>query len=123
MKALDKLNNVERAKLLFELFPEEIPALIQCIKAIAETICNDPEKLKQNWNGQMLTADFWIELAKDTMQRIEKNGDVLLKSSRRFSDQLFDGYNALFSAHCLQQYSKQDECNGQFRNAVEMLFT
>lgn len=48
MKPLINFNNAERAKLLFELFPDCIPGSIQYIKAIADTICNDPSDLKQN---------------------------------------------------------------------------
>lgn len=122
MKQLEQLNNVERAKLLFELLPQQIPGFVHCMKAIAEIICNDPEKLKQQWDGQILTADFWIELAKDAKSRIEKNEKELLKNSRRFSDQLFDGYNALFAVHCLQEYCKQPEADNKFNRAVELLF-
>lgn len=123
MKPLEQLNNVERAKLLFELFPAAIPASIECIKAIANTICNDPEDLKQKWEGQFFTAAFWIQLATDTKKSIEKNGQQLKKNSRRFSDQLFDGYNALFTVHCLQQYITLEECSDKaFAKAVEMLF-
>lgn len=102
--------------------PQQIPGFVHCMKAISKTISNDPEKLKQQWDGQILTADFWIELAMDSKRRIEKNGQALLKNSRRFSDQLFDGYNALFAVHCLQEYSKQQEADSKFKQAVELLF-
>lgn len=123
MKPLINLNNVERAKLLFELFPDCIPGSIQFIKAIADTISNNPSDLKQDWKENFVTTDFWIQLAKDTRQRIEKNGKELTKNSRRFSDQLFDGYNALFAVHCLKQFIKSKECiSTSFANAVEMFF-
>ena len=122
MKPLNNLNNVERAKLLFELFPDEMPGLMECIKVIAGTIISNPDKLKRQWNGQILTADFWLQLSTDASKRIEKNKKKLLKNSRRFSDQLFDGYNALFAVHCLQEYGKTDECNVPFKHAIVMLF-
>ena len=121
MKPLHKFNNVEKAKLLFELFPEETAKSISCIKAMADMICNDPEEVKQKWEDQFFTADFWIGLARDTRERIEKNGIQLTKSSRRFSDQLFDGYNAFFSIYVLQQCAVIQE-ETQFKKAVELFF-
>ena len=46
MKPLNKMNNVEKAKLLFELFPEEMPLLIAFIKEFTQSIINEPGKLK-----------------------------------------------------------------------------
>ena len=123
MKSLEQLNNVERAKLFFELFPENIPGIICCIKSIAGTICNDPADMKQKWKHQIFTAGFWIGLTADIRKRIDKYLQRLAKSSRLFSDQLFDGYNALFSVHCLQQYIKAEENSGKpVIKAIEMFF-
>lgn len=38
MKPLDNLKNVERAKLLHELFPDEIPAMLKFLKSLSITI-------------------------------------------------------------------------------------
>jgi hypothetical protein len=123
MKTLETLNNVERAKLLFELFPDAIPAFLDCAKVIASRILKDPDSLKEQWNGVLITAGFWIELAKDTSQRIDKYHARLQTSSRLFSEQLFDGYNALFSSHCLQQYAANETCtNKRFAQLVAVLF-
>ncbi|HUN01237.1 MAG TPA: hypothetical protein PLS00_00160 [Niabella sp.] len=123
MKPLDKLNNVEKGKLLFDLFPANIPKAIDFILAIAKMICNDPDNLKQQWENQFLTVEFWLRLATDTQQRIEKNGKSLHRSGSRFADQLFDGYNALFTVHCLGEYSVNEACTDKrFAKAIEMLF-
>ena len=42
MKPLNKLNNVEKGRLLFELFPEEMPQLIAFINDFTQSIINDP---------------------------------------------------------------------------------
>lgn len=123
MKKYDQLNNVEKGKLLFDLFPESIPEAIKFIQAIANIICNDPQELKNNWENSFFTVEFWHGLATDTKRRIEKNGNTLHTSGRRFADQLFDGYNALFTVHCLQQYAINEACtNKRFAQAIEMLF-
>lgn len=123
MKTYKQLNNVEKGKLLFDLFPENIPAAIKFIEAIANTICNDPAELRNNWENQFFSVEFWHGLATDTKRCIEENDNTLHKSGRRFADQLFDGYNALFTVHCLQQYAINEACtNKRFAQAIEMLF-
>jgi len=123
MKPLDKLNNVEKGKLLFDLFPASIPKAIAFIQAVATMICNDPDNLKQQWENQFFSVELWLRLATNTKELIEKNGTSLHRSARRFADQLFDGYNALFTVHCLGQYSVNEACTDKrFAKAIEMLF-
>lgn len=38
MKPLNNLNNVEKAKLLHELFPDEIPAILTFVKNLSITM-------------------------------------------------------------------------------------
>lgn len=123
MKRLQQLDNIAKGRLLYDLFPEAIPDAVRFIKTIADTICNDPGELKRNWKDNFFTVDFWTGLAKDAKEAIENNGTAIHQSSRRFSDQLFDGYAALFTVHCLHEYIKQEQCKNQsFRHAMPMLF-
>lgn len=123
MKRLQQLDNIAKGRLLYDLFPEAIPDAVCFIKTIADTICNDPEELKRNWKDNFFTLDFWAGLAKDAKETIEDNGATIYQSGRRFSDQLFDGYAAMFTVHCLQEYIKQEQCKDQsFKHAVQMLF-
>jgi hypothetical protein len=124
MKPLDNLNNVERAKLLHELFPNEIPASLKYVKSLSITIEEEKEILNSKWDNQLFSFAFWLSLAKDAERKIDQYGEKLHKSSRLFADQLFDGYAAFYLAHCLIQHtSQQEHQNKKFTKAVGLLFT
>ncbi len=123
MKPLDNLNNVERAKLLHELFPDKIPAILKFVKSLSITIEEEKEMLNSKWDNQLFSFAFWLSLAKDAEKKIDQYGEKLHKSSRLFADQLFDGYAALYLAHCLIQLtSQQEHQNKKFAKAIELLF-
>mgnify|MGYP003575016516 CR=1 FL=1 len=123
MKPLSQFDNVAKGRLLYDLFPEAIPEAVSFIKTIADIICNDPDEFKRNWKDNFFTIDFWTGLAKEIKETIEDNGSTIHQSGRRFSEQLLDGYAAVFTVHCLQEYIKQEECkNYSFKHAIQMLF-
>jgi len=126
MQPLNNLTHVEKAKLLFQFFPSEIPAFIVFEKWLAEKLILDKKTIEMEWGRENspFTFPFWLSLAEDTVKRIEKNDTTLAQSSNRFADQLFDGYNAFFSIHCLNVFAKSQKCESkQFALAVELFFT
>jgi hypothetical protein len=123
MKPLIKLSNVERAKLLFELFPEEMPKFISFMIELTRAIIEDPLKLKSKAIDQIHTTEFWQELVLNAKRRLDQYGDKVAKRSRLFSEQLFDGYDSIYAGYCLHQYIiKNEGLNRKFRNAVMLLF-
>lgn len=123
MQTLDNLNNVQRAKLLFDLLPADIPAYIDFTKSLAERVKENPGALREKWQAPLLNVDMWVRLAQAVHDVIEKYGTKLSKSGRLFSDHLFDGYTALFSVHCLQQFVQHVELKEpRFKGAVTLLF-
>lgn len=123
MKPLNKLNNVEKAKLLFELFPEEMPQLIAFINDCTQSIINDPGKLKAKPIDQIDTTEFWQGLVDDAKRKLDLYGNKLAKRSRLFSDQLFDGNNSLYACYCLHEYLRSNSyTNRKFRYGVLLLF-
>ena len=121
MKSLDKLNNVERARLLFDLFPDEKPAYIKFMDAAVQKIMSDEKELRENWEGKLITVDFWLRLAKTAENKINKYGSKLKASNRLFGDQFFDGYNAMLASHCLHQFKKITS-NQRFIKAIDVFF-
>lgn len=123
MKPLNNLNNAEKAKLLHELFPDEIPAILTFVKNLSITIEEEKEVLNSKWDNQLFSFSFWLSLAKDAEKKIDQYGTKLHKSSNLFADQLFDGYAALYLVHCLIQLTSQREHqNKKLVKAVELLF-
>ena len=117
------MNNVEKGKLLFELFPEEMPVLIAFMKEITQSVINDPGKLKAKPIDQIYTTEFWQELVDDAKRKLDLYGNKLAKRSRLFSDQLFDGYNSIYAGYCLHEYIRSDSyTNRKFRYGVLLLF-
>lgn len=124
MQPLKLLNNVQKARLLHSLLSEEIPGFLAYLKEMAETVIAQQEELKKDWKDQMFGAGFWIELAEQAQKTLAKYPKDLAKSAGVFSDQLFDGYNAIFTAHALTQYILTDsEMDVKFKQAVTLLFT
>lgn len=123
MKPIEKLTNVERARLLHQLFPQEMPAFVKYVKGVAEIAINEQEQHKAKWTNHLLTFDFWLTLATTIDRIIDKYADRLPKSNRLFADQLFDGYNAMFMLHCLETYTTIHKSeNEKFNQAISLLF-
>jgi len=123
MQTLKSLNNQEKAKLMHNLFVGEIPAFLEFLKEQATVVQNNSEELKVNWSGQMFGADFWIELAGEILKKTTANAKELKKSANAFSDQLFDGYLAVFTIHVLTFYADNEEnVNEKFKTAISLFF-
>ena len=123
MQPLTQLNNTERAKLLFELFPGEIPDFLFFLKSVTDNLVGDPDQLKERWINRFCSAECWLRLAGAIQKKLDRYKQQLPKRSRLFGDQLFDGYTALYTAHCLQQYIQHGKpADAHFKNAVELLF-
>ncbi len=123
MKSLEQLVNVEKAKLLHELFPQEIPALLAYADRLCMTIQEEEQLLRTKWDNGLFTVDAWLSFVKEAGNKIHKYGGRLYTQSRLFADQLFDGYLALYMVHCLTLYTttRQHE-NRKFVQAIDLLF-
>jgi len=123
MKTIDSLTNVEKAKLLHQLFPSAIPALLEFVQGMGDGIREDEQKQRELWEHGLFGFDFWLTLIADADRKIKKYGRQLEKSSSLFSDQLFDGYLALYLVHCLMIYTTMRvHPNPKFTKAVDLLF-
>lgn len=122
MKPLEKMNNIEKGKFLADLFPEELPNIILFIQQeIAHFSINEAD-IKRHWTASLVTDGFWLQLVRNIEKAITQSGDRLHRNHRWFADQLFDGYNALFTIYCLVEYSITDECNHKLRQGIHLLF-
>ncbi|WP_413670128.1 hypothetical protein ACEN9X_09415 [Mucilaginibacter sp. Mucisp86] len=121
MKPINQLTNVEMGRYIHQLFPEEMPQFIDYAKSVSEFVQQDAKNKK--WENDFLPPQLWMDIAKHTEQVILKYGVQLHKNSRLFSDQLFDGFNAIFIMHCLRLYTTtQQLANRKFSLAVDLFF-
>ena len=123
MNPLTKLSNTERARLLFELFPDEMLKFLQFIIEFTNTIIANPNTLKNEAIDHIHTTEFWQELANNAKSKLDQYGNELAKSSKLFSEQLFDGYNSIYAGYCLHRYIiHARSVNSKFKNCVLLLF-
>lgn len=123
MNALHQLTNVERAAILHQLFPDEIPALLDFISGFCSTIKEDEERNRQAWKNGIFTFDFWLNLLNTVEERIKRSNSRFNKSHWQFSEQLFDGFLACFTICAIQNYvTVRQHDNKKFMQAVDLLF-
>jgi hypothetical protein len=123
MKALNQLDNPGKAWLLHQLFPNEIPALIDFVQGMCEAVKEDEDLNRAKWNNDLFTFDFWLAIAGEVEQKIDKYGAKLHKNSNLFADQLFDGYLACFTIQCVVTYTTvRKHSDEKFVKAVDLLF-
>ena len=123
MRALDKMNNVERAYLLAKLFPDTLKELTAFVQEETERFRAQEEYMRSIWADKtLLTADFWFGLVGNTEQILKRYNVMLHRSLRVFSDQLFDGYNAIFLTNCLIEYAERENCDRKLKEAIHLLF-
>lgn len=123
MKLLENLTNVEKARLLHELFPQEIPALLEFTNNMSITIQEDEQSARDQWKNGLLTVEAWLSFAEEVRSKIDKYGKKLHTHSRLFADQLFDGYTALYMVHYMTLYATtRKHTNHKFVLAIDLLF-
>lgn len=123
MQPLKLLTNVQKARLLHSLLIQEIPEFLGYLNELTETVLNDKERIKAEWQDQLFGVDFWFGLAEEVQRVMAKYAKELHKSSAVFADQLFDGYTAIFTAHALTQYVTHGRnTDPKFKPAVDLLF-
>lgn len=123
MKPLENLINVEKARLLHELFPQKIPVLLEYTNNLCLTIQEDEQLTRSQWENGLLTVEAWLSFVEEVRSKIDKYGKRLHTQSRLFADQLFDGYTALYMLHCMNLYTTtRKHSNHKFVLAIDLLF-
>ena len=122
MKTLNKMDNIDRAYLLAKLFPEGLEELTEFIKKEADFFNKHRSQIEKQWTEQHITVNQWFEYIANFERRYAKNGTRLYRNKRTFRDQLFDGYDALFTIHATIHFTEQIECSQEMKYAIYMLF-
>lgn len=124
MKALTSLNNTDKGKLLHELFPDEIPALLDRLSTVCAELKTNQDEHRKTWDFGLMTFDTWLQLADHVEERIKKYRSSMVKSSRVFSDQLFGSfdYTVIFVNDRIIKYAQYQSNNAKFKLAVTLLF-
>ncbi len=123
MKSLEEYNNMDKAELLFQLFPKEMPELICFIEGMSISIIQDEDRKTRQ--AEIDLASFLKQLlaAKDAHARIEKHGSELQSNQRLFARELCDETLASFTRYCIIVYvSVRQHPNQRFVHLVHALW-
>lgn len=122
MKTIEQLTNVDKAKIMFDLFRNEIPEFLEYVVFMADKVINDKDELIANWNNPFLNYHQWLSLSEQVSATVKRFSKSLSKSSNVFAEQLFGGYSALFSNHCLEQYGFHRAESSRFGQAISLFY-
>jgi hypothetical protein len=123
MKALNKMNNLDKGELLCRLFPEELEDIQNAIKKECEYFLAHETLFRESWYQKgFFTAGFWYSLVQAAYKEIENSQDKLWKHPRSFADCFFDGHNSLFALYCLIEYADNEKCNNNLKQAIHLFF-
>lgn len=124
MKDLRNFTNTDKAKLLHELFPEEIAPLLDRIQAVCADLKTNQDEHRKTWDLGLMTFDMWLQLSEQVDERIRKYRPNLIKSSKVFSEQLFGSfdYTVLFVNDRIVKYAQNNSEDEKFKLAVDLLF-
>ena len=121
MKPIYQLSNRDKATLLYQLFPEEMPALIDFIEGMCISVIEGQERERERWDG-FIPFDLYLEQANAVADNIRKHRSKLAGSQRLFLEKLFGGFLALFTNNVLIIYvTVRQHNNHKFVQAVELL--
>jgi len=122
MKALQNFENIDKLKLLHDLFPQEIPILLDGIVEFCKEFKENNEAHAENWNDGFMPIGYWLSLSDETEKLIKKYRFNMLRSSRVFADQLSFTYAVLFVNDRIIKHADNISPNVKFKLAVELLF-
>lgn len=122
MKTLENLTNTEKARLLHDLFPDEIRLFLEDLTNVCSDIENNKDEHSKKWNIGWLTFNYWLSLANETAGILKSHKFNMIKSSRVFSDQLFFTYTSLFVNDRIVKYAEHKSQNEKFKIAVNLLY-
>ncbi|WP_029275696.1 hypothetical protein [Pedobacter borealis] len=123
MKSLSTLSGSEKARLLHELFPSEMPMLLEDIKMFCENFKHNKEVYRSQWGEGFMSFDYWQTLSEETAAILKKHTYNMVKSSRMFSDQLYFTYTSLFVTDRIIKYAEHRSRDEKFKLIVQVLFT
>lgn len=119
------MNNVDKGKLLASLFPEQLNGILDSLTAGYAFLTANEETLRSTWDNELLNFDFWYVQAAEVANTVKRHSRALTKSSSLFADQLFDGYNAIFTIDCIVKQAAALPPlpeNKRYGLAVQLLF-
>ena len=120
MNSYPDLSNTARARILCQLFPDQIPAVLEFITRQTTALLENPAVFKAQHDERLFSFERLLSLAREVKngmhQGRRKNASILFVS-------LFDGYRACYTGHLLILYAVENQqWHERFAIAVRLLF-
>ncbi|MBE9599868.1 hypothetical protein [Pedobacter sp. MC2016-24] len=123
MKALHQFCAIDSAKLLHQLFPDEIPAFLEFVWNLCPTIRESERRNRDTWEDKDYPFDLFFKSLFDVEKAIAANPKGLAFDPELFSSELFRGEIPRFMVYCFNLYTKvKQHPNPKFTQAVNLLF-
>lgn len=98
------MSAAEKGLLLHTLYPGIIQGFIYFTLTQTIIALNDPASFRSNWDHEIISADEWLELARQVNNKITTLQEHLASNGYIFAIHLFNGYVRYFVLHCLGLY-------------------
>ncbi|CDS93678.1 conserved hypothetical protein [Sphingobacterium sp. PM2-P1-29] len=121
MKPLNKLNNLEKGKLLAALFPDEIKGILNTISVNCKMLAENRKQVEKDWDNGFMTVGLWYRLAEMCNEALTLNRDKPY-SAGRFAQEFFDGYIAIFTIDSVIKYADKERKETKFWHTAQALF-
>lgn len=122
MKELNQLTNTDKAKLIHQLFPDEIPLLLDDISAFCDDFNNRFIEYEREWSEHaIVSVNYWYGLSLGMKKLIQKMRFNMERSYHVFGDQMAYAGMAIFFNDRLLKYAENRCDNEKFRLAVLLL--
>jgi hypothetical protein len=120
MKRYPDLSNTKRARILCQLFPVEIPLVLDFIARKTADLLADPAAFKDQYDERLFGFDRWLALSKEVRNLLDQRQR---KEQEKLFISLFDGFPACYSGQLLILYCKEIKSkDSRFAIAVRLLF-
>lgn len=123
MKPLEELTNTDKAKIIHQLFPEEIPLLLDDILAFCKDFRERKEEFKNSWSEHSIVSfEYWQALSIETEKLITRLRFNMVRSYHVFGDQLSYSHSVFFFNDRLVKYAEKVSTNEKFKLAVSLFY-
>lgn len=122
MKPLATLDNTDKAKLLHEMFPHEVKPLLENLKEVCADFGHHQQQYRESWDFGFFSFDDWLNLSRQTMERISQFEPGMVRSSKIFSEQLCFNLQALFANDRIIKYADKVSSDEKFKLMVQLLY-
>ena len=121
-KPLITLTNSEKARLLADLFPDEIVLFLDDLKAFCTDFRERKEEFARKWETGIVPFEYWQHLSSETEALLNRHIISMKKSSKVYSDQLYFSDTALFVNDRVIKYAEKKSQNDKFKIAIKLFY-